>query len=199
MAARGFRHETRQLILARILIEQERGNEAEQLISTILTEATRRKDLYHQVWCLILRALIHREIPEMAGPSFSQALALGTDAGFFQLFLSHGQVMLASLNNWLEKPGADVRADTRLLAKKLKGILDSRARCHSGAPKPVLSERELEVVELIAAGMSNKDIASALSRSPATVKTHLHNIFSKLNVHSRTAAIARLRELGMVQ
>lgn len=62
----------------------------------------------------------------------------------------------------------------------------------------VLSEREHEVLRLIAAGLSNKAIARRLAVSPNTVKTHARNVYAKLGVSSRTAAAARGRDLRLV-
>lgn len=62
-----------------------------------------------------------------------------------------------------------------------------------------ISEREFEVLELLAAGRSNKEIAAALSVSPNTVKTHVARLFGKLEVSRRTEAILRARELGMLK
>lgn len=62
-----------------------------------------------------------------------------------------------------------------------------------------ISDRELEVLELLASGRSNKEIASALNVSPNTVKTHVARLFGKLEVTRRTAAILRARELGMIR
>jgi DNA-binding NarL/FixJ family response regulator len=62
-----------------------------------------------------------------------------------------------------------------------------------------ISERELQVLELLAAGRSNKEIASNLDLSPNTVKTHVARLFEKLEVRRRTEAILRARELGMLQ
>lgn len=61
-----------------------------------------------------------------------------------------------------------------------------------------LTPREVEVLGLIAAGQSNKEIARALGVSPNTVKTHLARLFDKLAASSRTAATARARELGII-
>ena len=61
-----------------------------------------------------------------------------------------------------------------------------------------LSERELEVLYLIAAGLRNKEIAEKLFISLNTVKTHLKNINSKLDVTNRTEAVARAREIGLL-
>jgi len=62
---------------------------------------------------------------------------------------------------------------------------------------PELSERELEVLELIARGMSNQQIVDRLGISPKTVRNHISNIFSKLQVRDRAEAVVRAREAGM--
>ena len=61
-----------------------------------------------------------------------------------------------------------------------------------------LSERELEVLRLIAAGKSNKEIARLLVIAPGTVKKHLNNIYGKLGVHSRTQALVRANALELL-
>jgi LuxR family maltose regulon positive regulatory protein len=61
-----------------------------------------------------------------------------------------------------------------------------------------LTERELEVLRLVAAGTSNREIAVRLTVTLGTVKKHLNNIFGKLGVESRTQALARARELGLL-
>ena len=62
-----------------------------------------------------------------------------------------------------------------------------------------VSERELEVLQLLAAGRSNKQIATHLNVSPNTVKTHVAKLFEKLEARRRTEAISRARELGMIR
>jgi DNA-binding CsgD family transcriptional regulator len=62
-----------------------------------------------------------------------------------------------------------------------------------------VSDRELEVLRLLAAGQSNKEIANQLELSPNTVKTHVANLFDKLEARRRTQAISRARELGIIQ
>ena len=61
-----------------------------------------------------------------------------------------------------------------------------------------LTTREVEVLEALAAGMSNEDIATSLYISVNTVKTHLKNVYGKLQVASRTQAVARAAELGVI-
>ena len=62
-----------------------------------------------------------------------------------------------------------------------------------------ISAREFEVLGLIAAGRSNKEIARTLEVSPNTVKTHVAKLFEKLGARRRTEAILRARELGMIR
>jgi DNA-binding CsgD family transcriptional regulator len=62
-----------------------------------------------------------------------------------------------------------------------------------------ISERELEVLQRLASGHSNKEIARQLAVSPNTVKTHVANLFDKLEVKRRTEAIHKARELGMIR
>jgi DNA-binding CsgD family transcriptional regulator len=71
--------------------------------------------------------------------------------------------------------------------------LNHRARESLG-----ISERELEVLQLLAAGQSNKEIANQLGVSPNTVKTHVAKLYGKLDVARRTEAIRKARELGML-
>lgn len=65
-------------------------------------------------------------------------------------------------------------------------------------PRPVLTDREVDVVRAVATGETNRQVAASLNVSEATVKTHLVHVFDKLGVTSRTAAVARARELGVV-
>ncbi len=60
------------------------------------------------------------------------------------------------------------------------------------------SGREMEVLALVAAGESNREIAGRLFVSTSTVKTHVNNLYRKLDAHGRTQAVARARELGRV-
>ena len=62
-----------------------------------------------------------------------------------------------------------------------------------------LSDREIEVVRLLAAGLSNLEIAHKLYLSPNTLKAHTQNIYDKLDVHSRVQAVNRARELGYLK
>jgi DNA-binding CsgD family transcriptional regulator len=92
--------------------------------------------------------------------------------------------------------GLGVWAGARLFRKPAPGQTfetNTRAMVSLG-----ISDREFEVLELLAAGRSNKEISAKLNVSPNTVKTHVANLYGKLEVRRRTEAILRARELGML-
>ncbi|MCS5496501.1 response regulator transcription factor [Cnuibacter physcomitrellae] len=81
------------------------------------------------------------------------------------------------------------------LAPAVAGRLLARMR----APRVSLSAREIEVLALVAEGASNGEIAARLHITDATVKSHLVHVFDKLGVGSRTAAVSRARDLGILR
>ena len=96
------------------------------------------------------------------------------------------------------------RLDPPVAAHYLRKLLAAAEQNTSGAaPQSAkllepLSERELEVLTLIDADKSNRRIASELFVTVGTVKTHVSNIYRKLDAHSRTRALARARELNLI-
>jgi DNA-binding NarL/FixJ family response regulator len=75
---------------------------------------------------------------------------------------------------------------------------DVAAKLASRAAQPALTDRELQVLELLARGQRNKEIAATLSISEDTARTHIKSIFVKFNVHDRTAALAEAVRRGLV-
>jgi DNA-binding NarL/FixJ family response regulator len=94
--------------------------------------------------------------------------------------------VLTSAREWIEQVGGTWQADENT----------NRLTIQFGLQKPIeLTPRELDVIRLVAEGLSNKEIAEQLVISPRTVNFHLDNLFAKLNVRSRTeAAILALRQ-----
>ena len=81
----------------------------------------------------------------------------------------------------------------------LAPVIASRLMDRMRAPRVSLSSREIEVLDLVAAGKSNTEVAAALFVSETTVKSHLAHIFSKLDVTSRTAAASAARQRGILR
>ncbi len=89
----------------------------------------------------------------------------------------------------LRAAGGDVFLAPDLADRVLKGMRN---------PLPKLTEREVEVLRLLATGASNKEMARALFVTEATVKSHIAHIFTKLNVDSRSRAIHLAQETGLI-
>ena len=77
-------------------------------------------------------------------------------------------------------------------------VMGVPAAAEQAPPADILSERELEVLRLMAAGRSNQEIADELVIALGTAKRHTANIFHKLDVRNRTEAVARARQLGLL-
>ncbi|MHB1413939.1 MAG: LuxR C-terminal-related transcriptional regulator [Chloroflexota bacterium] len=152
---------------------------------------------------LVLQALALDRLgnPGAAVEALGRALALAEPAGYVRTFVDEGAPMAGLLRKLI---AAGRRVD---YAARLLGVMAPQAPGRPAPPAPrktapdlaeTLSERELEVLRLIAAGRSNKEIASRLVLAIGTVKKHTSNIFGKLGVESRTQAVARARELGLI-
>lgn len=84
-------------------------------------------------------------------------------------------------------------------ARRLVGPLSRQAPAAGAASSERLTDRELDVLRLMAAGKRNREIAAQLVVGEATVKTHVNNIFAKLDCRDRAQAIVRAMELGLVR
>lgn len=166
-------------------------------------EAERTGDL---IGILALRAVVlwSRNEKERAVSTLTRALALAESEGYVRTFVDEGAAMGDLLSATLEARqrghlDAAGRVSTRYLAKLLAALASEVAvpaadERLSESP----SERELEVLALIAAGASNAEIAGKLFVSTSTVKTHVNNLYRKLDARSRTQAVARAREMGVL-
>jgi LuxR family maltose regulon positive regulatory protein len=149
-------------------------------------------------------ALWERSRREWALGTLMRALALAEPEGYVRTFVDEGAKVGDLLSAILEArqrghPDAAIRIPARYLAKLLAVLAQESAAPDVGEQlSEPLSERELEVLGLVAAGKSNGEIASSLFVSLSTVKTHINNLYRKLGARSRTQAIARARELDLI-
>ena len=100
-----------------------------------------------------------------------------------------------------DAPPADLLAAVRSAVEgdsTLSPVVANRLMTRVRTPRTSLTPRELEVLKLVAAGSSNRDIGKVLFLSEATVKSHLVHIYDKLGVRSRTSAVAAAREQGVL-
>jgi LuxR family maltose regulon positive regulatory protein len=140
---------------------------------------------------------------ERAVNTLTQALILAEPEGYVRTFVDDGPPMAELLSEALDARQRG-RLNPPVPPYYLRKLLAALERDAAGDAQPTtelsepLSERELEVLLLIATGRSNRRIASELFVSVGTVKTHLNNAYRKLGAHSRTQAVARARELNLI-
>jgi LuxR family maltose regulon positive regulatory protein len=118
------------------------------------------------------------------------------------IFVSKGKPVAELLEEIIEvkkRDQDDTKAGFSLsYVKKILSVFKATTPPKIEGMMDPISDRELEVLQLIAAGLSNREIADKLFISLNTVKTHTKNINSKLNVNSRIKAVARAKELGLL-
>jgi len=140
--------------------------------------------------------------PEEALDFLSEALKMGGPAGYIRTFVDEGRLLAPLLHKVLSQ------GITPEYTSKLLNIIEDEERQRTAAssktapsvpPTGLLSERELEILRMVAAGESNREIAAKLIIALGTAKTHVHRIFEKLNAKDRLQAVTRARELRLVQ
>jgi LuxR family transcriptional regulator, maltose regulon positive regulatory protein len=189
------------LLLVRIWIAQGEFDSAEDLLN-------RLAQFYPSVHCLrwmisvqILRARLSlaRGDKPLALVALASASALAGPEGFIQDFLEEGAALGALLQEAVRVQLRPAEAQA-LLARLSQGQAHPAAQSAPITAELVepLSERELEVLGLVAQGLSNQAIAARLYVTLRTVKFHTGNIYGKLGVTSRTEAVSHARTLGIL-
>lgn len=209
-----YMREREYLTLARVLIvrgREERGgsclHEALHLLDRLLQEARARERKHSSIEILVLCALaLHAQGDlEQALVTVQQALEWGEPEGYVRVFADEGLSMTHLLLQLGEVFQQKVYVQTLLavcapIRQEAEEQPFSRAlplATPSVLIEP-LTERELEVLRLLAAGASNKAIAEQLVIEVSTAKRHVSNIFAKLMVTNRTLAVAKAREYGVL-
>ncbi len=192
------------LTLAHILIAQNRLDEADHLLQRLIETAKAGDHVYMMIEMRLCRLTIFLLKAETASAmaELQSALALAEPGGLTMIFVSKGKpvadlleelVAVKKRNHDLRQAGFSLSYAKKILTAfktatppKIEGLMDP------------ISEREMEVLQLIAAGLSNREIANKLFISLNTVKTHTKSINSKLDVNSRIKAVTRAKELGLI-
>ncbi len=191
------------IVVARILMAQGRWDAATNLLQSLLQTAEAGGRGSSVITILILQALAWQGGGDMkqAVAALEQALALAERMGFARIFIDEGSPMARLLGEARKRSVAPVFA-SRLLAAfaadENGSVEVSITQADQSALVEPLSERELEVLQKLAEGLTNRQIAERLYLSLNTVKVHTRNIYGKLGVNNRTQAVARGRELGIL-
>jgi LuxR family maltose regulon positive regulatory protein len=192
------------VVLARILIAQGKLDETHGLLPWMFEAAEAGGRTSKSIEILGIQALAFQAEGKVtrAIQALQRALTLAEPEGFIRIFVDEGPPMARLLYEAAARGIAPVYA-RRLLSAFPADEPGRLGRPEIEAPEQdliePLSERELEVLQLIAQGLTNREIASRLFLSLNTVKAHNRNIYGKLSVHNRTQAIARSQALGILQ
>jgi LuxR family maltose regulon positive regulatory protein len=194
---REFEH----LTLARVLLARRQGRDLEDLgglLERLLAAAAAGGRFAADIEGRALEALRLQALGRVdaALAALEPALRLAEPEGYARIFLDEGEPMVTLL------AAAAERGITPAYCRQLLGSNTAPAPAaipHSaGVASDALSERELDVLRLLATDLSGPDIASELVVSLNTLRTHTRHIYEKLGVDSRRAAVSRARELGLI-
>lgn len=207
-----FLSEYRLVASGRILIAQERYREALQILDQlrISAESGDRYGSLIVIGCLKVLALYFSGQNNDALTELKAVLGLAEGENYTRTFIDEGQAIIVLL----AQAAGDIHFPHRDYARRLLKELDQPGSTSEGISRidsppqhrvqqPVLlveplSQRELEVLQILALGKTNQEIAHQLIVSPGTVKAHTANIYRKLDVANRTEAVARARTLGIL-
>lgn len=205
-----FIQEVEDITRARFYLHQGQPDLTLQLLNSIraATETSGRKG--HLIEILVLAALAHQAVgqDQEATETFSRALEIAEPQGYVRTFIDVGRPMAGLLYKALAQ---DIMPD---YVRQLLALFPVNETTSSSAPErsetsldastereliEPLSERELEVLQLMAGGASNQEIAETLVIALTTAKKHVSNIIRKLGVDNRMQAVAKGRNLGLCQ
>ena len=196
------------MTLARVLLAEYQRSHTEgtirdalHLLDRLLLVAEERERIGSAIEISILLALAHDAQGNRAKAleALKRALQWAEPEGYLRIFIDEGKTMtelVARLHKSQEDEGRKAYIRKLLNASEREGEPPS-----ASLPQPLidpLSQRELEVLGLVAQGLSNDQISKKLYLSVSTVKGHNLRIFNKLQAKSRTEAVARARELGLL-
>ena len=192
-------------MLARILLAQDRPGQALALLDRLHAAAAAQDRAGSLIEAGALRALARAATGDEAGAvtALAEALLLACPQGYVRVFADEGPPMAALLGRLIAAQRAgQAAADVPLgylarLQRAFGSGQPARDPVPSGIVDP-LTSRELEVLEMLAAGRSNQAIARELVVTLDTVKKHVGHVLGKLGAANRTEAVARARELNLI-
>lgn len=188
------------LTLIRIYIAKDQYPDA-LLVADRMLSASRKYDRVRTVMrALVLKAYILEKMGrnQEALKVLEDALREGKAEGYVRVFLDEGETIIQLLNQAANQGIEPEYAEQLLAASSVAELVGKQVFQDQIDLVEPLSYREIEVLQLIARGLSNQEIAGRLHISLSTVKGHTSNIYGKLAVHNRLQAVAKAEEMGIL-
>jgi LuxR family maltose regulon positive regulatory protein len=191
------------IVLTRTLIDQGSLDEATKLLQQLLNAAEVGKHTSRIIKILILQAMVFQagDDTTQALVTLERALTLAKQEDFVRIFVDEGPPMARLLHDALSR-GISPDYVRQLLGAfpldESEQATSTKSKVDQSELIEPLSEREIEVLQLVAEGLTSREIAARLYLSPNTVKVHTRNINSKLGVNSRVKAVVKARTLGIL-
>lgn len=185
------------LVLIRLYLISNSFSKALQLIDTLLPVFQDLGRIETVIELHLLRAKAYAATGERdrAVEMLHEAVRMAAPCGFMRLFLDEGQVIKNLLHSLRSRSGSMDYID-RLLDSF--GDVSSAKEIEAQPLVEPLSKRELDVLRLLPTNLTTPEIAAEMVIGVNTVRTHIKNIYSKLQVHKRTEAVRRAQELGLL-
>jgi LuxR family transcriptional regulator, maltose regulon positive regulatory protein len=192
-----YKHLDGYIVLARLAMVRGELTEAIRLLGRLLQMAESAGLTGQVIEVLVLQALSFQAQanPPQAMMVLTRAFELAEPQGYVRIFLDEGEPMLALLHHATSRGVAPDYLDKLLAAFGTTAQVSSPLAAVLIDP---LSEREREILRLIAAGLSTDEIADELVIVVGTVRNHMKHIYSKLDAHSRLQAVERARTLHLL-
>lgn len=181
--------------LVTVLVAQGESGAARRLMEPLLATAASRGKVWNHIRLLARQALAlqRQQQTDEALKALAQALALARSGDFVYSFVELGRP-LPTLLSLLA-----TRTRRRVQKAYIQKLLHTFKQAgYEEIPTYTLTRREIEVLRLLAGGLTNQEIAQELVVATGTVKKHLDNIYNKLEVHSRTQALAKAKEYALL-
>lgn len=193
-----YLREFEDLTLVRVLLAQDKLSGALALLDALLPPAETAGRMGTMIEISVLRALALQGLADVdkAQEALAWAIQLAEPEGYVRLFLDEGESMLGLLRK-AANLGTTSNYASKLIGCSNRNKKDRVVVDMSALIEP-LSGREIEVLDLLADGLTNPEIAKELFISLPTVKSHTRNIYGKLGVHKRREAVAQARKLGIL-
>jgi PAS domain S-box-containing protein len=139
--------------------------------------------------------LLHPEARESVEAQFRRALELGVPTDFATVFIDAGGRLRGVRAQHLPLQSGDAIVGVLILAFEVRQPPSEQVGLD---PRPRLTPRQREILELIASGLSTAEVARELTLSPETVRNHLRSVFRELRAHTRVEAIVAAQRLGLL-